>query len=175
MLSFNIDRNLQKLVHDELKDDGIINATQQHINHNTTKYTLPNFHTTDIQGKQIFSLITFCSRVMSSLGSKIVRLVRAKQATKRKTSLDTLIEVVQKELLRVNSQTNSISPPSSSKFQNRPSQSTSTPHRSMISSVLPSSHPGSLTSQSFKITRKRGMMNFNHSKKIFFFFFTTTK
>jgi hypothetical protein len=109
------------------------------------------------------------------LAPKIVRLVRAKQATKRKSSLDTLIEVVQKELLRVNAQTNSISPPSSpyhysptrslssSKFQNRILQSTSSPHRSIISS-----HPGSLTSQSnhsFKIARKRGIINFNNSKK----------
>jgi hypothetical protein len=63
------------------------------------------------------------------------------------------------------SQTRSLS---SSKFQNRISQSTSSPHRSIISSILPSSHPGSLTSQSnhsFKITRKRGMINFNNSKK----------
>ncbi|CAF5157730.1 unnamed protein product, partial [Rotaria socialis] len=44
------------------------------------------------------------------LGSKVVRLVRAKQAPKRKSSLDTLIEVVQKELLRVNEQANAISP-----------------------------------------------------------------
>ena len=46
------------------------------------------------------------------LASKVVRLVRAKQATKPKTSLDTLIEVVQKELLRVNGEPHSISLPS---------------------------------------------------------------
>jgi hypothetical protein len=113
------------------------------------------------------------------LGSKVVRLVRAKQATKRKSSLDTLIEVVQKELLRVNGQINSISPSSSppsqmrslppSKLQNRIFQSASTPHRSIISTILPSSHPSSLTSQSnhsFKITRKRGFINLNNSRKI---------
>jgi hypothetical protein len=113
------------------------------------------------------------------LGSKVVRLVRAKQATKRKSSLDTLIEVVQKELLRVNGQINSISPSSSppsqmrslppSKLQNRIFQSASTPHRSIISTILPSSHPNSLTSQSnhsFKITRKRGFINLNNSRKI---------
>jgi hypothetical protein len=111
---------------------------------------------------------------MFILGSKVVRLVRAKQATKRKTSLDTLIEVVQKELLRVNGQTNSISPSSSPpyysqtrslpslKLQNRISQSTLTPHRSIISSVLPSSS----SNHSFKITRKRGIINFDNTKKI---------
>ena len=121
---------------------------------------------------------------MLVLGSKVIRLVRAKQATKRKSSLDTLIEVVQKELLRVNAQTNSISPPSSpphyshirslpsSKLQNRISHSTYSPHRSAISSILPSSHPGSLTSQSnhsFKLARKRGLINLNNSKKVLAF------
>ncbi len=104
----------------------------------------------------------------SILGSKVIRLVRAKQAPKRKTSLDNLIEVVQKELLRVNNQNNSISPspspPSqirslpSTKLQNRIFQST--PHRSIISTILPSSH------HSFKLTRKRGIINLNNSKKI---------
>jgi hypothetical protein len=102
------------------------------------------------------------------LGSKVIRLVRAKQATKRKSSLDTLIEVVQKELLRVNGQTHSITPSSqirslpSSKLQNRILQSTSSPHRSIISS-----HPTSLTSQTnhtFKIANKRGIINLNNSK-----------
>jgi hypothetical protein len=130
-----LNRDLQQLVRNEMKQDGIINATQQQL----TTTTKQNFNNTDIQG------------------SKVIRLVRAKQATKRKSSLDTLIEVVQKELLRVNGQTKSISPSSSpphyfqthslssSKIHNRISQSTSTPHRSIISSVLPSSHPGSLT------------------------------
>ena len=55
-------------------------------------------------------------------GSKVIRLVRAKQATKRKSSLDTLIEVVQKELLRVNGQSTCPSPCSSP-----PPTSSSTP------------------------------------------------
>jgi len=88
----------------------------------------------------------------------VIRLVRAKQATKRKSSLDTLIEVVQKELLRVNGQTNSNSPPSSPPppapshySQTRSttsSKQTQQQNRSMISTVLPSSHSSSLTSQS---------------------------
>jgi hypothetical protein len=56
-----------------------------------------------------------------------------------------------------------------SKLQNRIFQSASTPHRSIISTILPSSHPNSLTSQSnhsFKITRKRGFINLNNSRKI---------
>lgn len=139
-----------------------------------------NFNPTDIQGKLITSLI--CTFDVLFLGAKVLRLVRAKQATKRKTSLDTLIEVVQKELLRANTQTNSISPlsspphhhslarsfPSSTKLHNRAIQSNSSPHRSMISSILPSSHPGSLTSQSnqsFKLARKRGLINLSHSKR----------
>ena len=92
-----------------------------------------------------------------------------------------MIEVVQKELRRVNGQTNFISssssPPdhsqtrslSSTKLQNRILQSTSTPHRSIISTILPSSHPASLTSQSnhsFKITHKRGIINLTHPKQI---------
>jgi len=48
----NLDRDLQKLVHDEVKHDGIINATQQQLN-NTTKLNLNNFNNTDIQGKLI--------------------------------------------------------------------------------------------------------------------------
>ena len=39
----------------------------------------------------------------------------------------------------------------------------------MISSILPSSHPGSLTSQSnqsFKLARKRGLINLTHSKRV---------
>ena len=114
----------------------------------------------------------------------MIRLVRAKQATKRKSSLDTLIEVVQKELLRVNGQTNSTSPPSSSPpsphySQTRSTTATSTSTlskqsqpqiRSMISTVLPSSsHSTSLTlplNSSFKTTRKRLNSNFNHTKRI---------
>jgi hypothetical protein len=155
-----------------MKQDGIINATQQQL----TTTTKQNFNNTDIQGQFILSLIVFFIDEIFIVGSKVIRLVRAKQATKRKSSLDTLIEVVQKELLRVNSQTNTISSSSSPphysqsrlipsfKLQNR----LSTPHRSIISTVLPSSHPASFTSQtnqSFKITRKRGMMNFNNSRK----------
>lgn len=89
-------------------------------------------------------------------------MVRAKQATKRKSSLETLIEVVQKELLRVNEQSNISSP---TKLQT----SISTPHRPIISSILPSSHPNSLTSQtqSFKIARRRGFESFHFPKKSF--------
>jgi hypothetical protein len=150
----NIDHDLQQLVHDEMKHDGIINATQQQLN-NTIKQ---NFNNTDINGKSTMELTKPFIRLI--LGSKVVRLVRAKQATKRKSSLDTLIEVVQKELLRVNGQTNPIAP--SSKLQNRIFQSTSSPHRSIISS-----HPTSLASQSnhtFKIANKRGIINLNNSK-----------
>jgi hypothetical protein len=46
----NIDHDLQKLVNDEVKYDGIINATQQQSN-NITK---PNFSNTDINSKSIF-------------------------------------------------------------------------------------------------------------------------
>ncbi|CAF1002596.1 unnamed protein product [Rotaria sordida] len=152
-----LNHDLQQLVNDEIKQDGIRNAThQQLLNNNTSKQ---NLNTTDINS------------------SKVIRLVRAKQAPKRKSSLDTLIEVVQKELLRVNEQANTNSPShytqirsvssSSSKIQNP----ILTPHRSIISSVLPSSHPSSLTSQtnhSFKITRKRGIDNFNISKRNLF-------
>lgn len=115
----------------------------------------------------------------------MIRLVRAKQATKRKSSLDTLIEVVQKELLRVNGQSNSTSPSSSPPHHSQTRSTTTSSasssisskqlqpqqqhHRSMISPVLPSSHPGSLTSQSnhsFKTARKRANQNFNHAKRI---------
>ncbi|CAF2715309.1 unnamed protein product [Rotaria sp. Silwood2] len=141
-----LNHDLQQLVNDEIKQDGIRNATQQQqqLLHNTTKQNLNN---TDINS------------------SKVIRLVRAKQATKRKSSLDTLIEVVQKELLRVNEQTNTNSPSSSSSKLQNPIL---TSHRSTISSVLPSSHPSSLTSQtnhSFKITRKHGFDNLNVLKK----------
>lgn len=70
---------------------------QDHLNNSssTNKQNFTNFSNTDLNG------------------SKVIRLVRAKQATKRKSSLDTLIEVVQKELLRVNGQSNSSSPSSS--------------------------------------------------------------
>jgi hypothetical protein len=43
----NIDHDLQQLVHDEMKHDGIINATQQQLN-NTIKQ---NFNNTEINGK----------------------------------------------------------------------------------------------------------------------------
>jgi hypothetical protein len=105
-------------------------------------------------------------------GSKVIRLVRAKQATKRKSSLDTLIEVVQKELLRVNGQSNSTSPSSSPPHYSQTRSTTSQQqqqHRSMISSVLPSSHPGSLTSQSnhsFKTARKRSNHHLNNPKRL---------
>jgi hypothetical protein len=46
----NLDRDLQKLVNDEVRQDGIINATQQQLN-NTIKL---NFNNTDIHGKSIF-------------------------------------------------------------------------------------------------------------------------
>ncbi|CAF3760547.1 unnamed protein product [Adineta steineri] len=143
-------------------DDTIANTIQQQ----STKQNFTNFANTDLNG------------------SKVIRLVRAKQATKRKSSLDTLIEVVQKELLRVNGQSNSTSPPSSPPHysQTRPTTSTSISskqpsqqqqqqqhhHRSMISSVLPSSHPGSLTSQSnhsFKTARKRVNHHLNNTKR----------
>ncbi|CAF3289336.1 unnamed protein product [Rotaria sp. Silwood2] len=152
-----------KLNDDEIQQDAIVNATQQSstINVGTTKQNFSNFTNTDLNG------------------SKVIRLVRAKQATKRKSSLDTLIEVVQKELLRVNGQSNSTSPSSSPPHysQTRPSTSSkqlqqqqqAQPHRSIISSVLPSSHPSSLTSQSnhsFKIARKRTNHHLNNTKRI---------
>ncbi|CAF1088653.1 unnamed protein product [Adineta ricciae] len=158
----NLNHDLQQLLNDEKRYNGIINATQQQQTQTNT-VTKPNFNNTDIST------------------SKVVRLVRAKQVTKPKTSLDTLIEVVQKELLRVNGQSHSIPLPSSSssplqirsfsspKLQNRISQSNINPHRSYISSILPSSHPASLTSQSnhsFKITRKRGLPNYNAVKRL---------
>ncbi|CAF0815235.1 unnamed protein product [Adineta ricciae] len=156
----NLSHDLQQLLNDEKKHNGIINATQQQQTQTNT-VAKPNFNNTDITT------------------SKVVRLVRAKQATKPKTSLDTLIEVVQKELLRVNGQSQSISLPPSSplqirsftspKLQNRISQANINPHRSYMSSILPSSHPGSLTSQSnhsFKITRKRGLPNYNAVKHL---------
>lgn len=108
-------------------------------------------------------------------GTNVVRLVRAKQPVKRKSSLDTLIEVVQKELLRVNEQANSKSPSPSpprlahvrsvpnSKQLNRTGS-----HRSVMHSILPSSHPASLTSQSIhslKITRKDLSHNTGHFKR----------
>ena len=116
---------------------------------------------------------------MDCLGSKVIRLVRAKQATKRKSSLDTLIEVVQKELLRVNGQTNSNSPPSSSppsppNCQTRSTTTTTTSSKqsqaqtrsSLISTVLPSSSLTSQSNSSLKNTRKRLNSNFNHTKHI---------
>ena len=118
----------------------------------TTKQNFTNFANTDLNG------------------SKVIRLVRAKQATKRKSSLDTLIEVVQKELLRVNGQSNSTSPSSSPPHYSQTRSITSQQqHRSMISSVLPSSHPGSLTSQSnqsFKTARKRSNHHLNNPKRL---------
>ena len=106
----------------------------------------------------------------------MIRLVRAKQATKRKSSLDTLIEVVQKELLRVNGQTNSTSPPASPPPQHysqtrATTSSKQTPQqtRSMIPNVLPSTHPSSLTSQShqsFKTSRKRINHHLNNTKRM---------
>ena len=152
-----------------------MNASQQQFSQ-ATKQNFNSFNTTDVQGKLIIS--SFSSTCSLFLGAKVLRLVRAKQATKRKTSLDTLIEVVQKELLRVNSQNNSMSslssPPQarllpSTKLQTRTIQFNSSPHRPIISSVLPSSHPGSLTSQSnqsFKLARKRGSINLSHSRKV---------
>jgi hypothetical protein len=121
-------------------------------NNGTTKQNFTNFSNTDLNG------------------SKVIRLVRAKQATKRKSSLDTLIEVVQKELLRVNGQSNSTSPSSSPPHYSQTRSITSQQqHRSMISSVLPSSHPGSLTSQSnqsFKTARKRSNHHLNNPKRL---------
>ncbi|CAF4790790.1 unnamed protein product, partial [Rotaria sp. Silwood1] len=146
---------------DEIQQDNINNTTQQ--SSLITKQNFTNFTNTDLNG------------------SKVIRLVRAKQATKRKSSLDTLIEVVQKELLRVNGQTNSTSPPSSpppsTSHYSQTRSSTSSKqsqqqHRTIISSVLPSSHPSSLTSQSnhsFKIARKRTnhhLNNNNNTKRI---------
>ncbi|CAF4482693.1 unnamed protein product [Rotaria socialis] len=140
-----LNSDLQKLVHDEVNQDGIKNATHHHQQRQSNNTPKPNFNNTDLNG------------------SKVVRLVRAKQAPKRKSSLDTLIEVVQKELLRVNEQANAISP---TKLQTP----ISTLHRPIISSILPSSHSSSLTSQTaqpFKITRKRGIENFSFPKKSF--------
>ncbi len=105
----------------------------------------------------------------------MIRLVRAKQATKRKSSLDTLIEVVQKELLRVNGQTNSNSPPASPPPQHYSQTRATTSSkqipqqtRSMIPTVLPSTHPSSLTlqsHQSFKTSRKRINHHLNNNNK----------
>jgi hypothetical protein len=136
---------------EEIQHDGLGHTiSQQSIG--TPKQNFTNFANTDLNS------------------SKVIRLVRAKQATKRKSSLDTLIEVVQKELLRVNGQTNSNSPPSSpppSHYSQTRATTSSKQFqqqtRSIISTVLPSSHPSSLTSQSnqsFKTTRKR--INHHH-------------
>ena len=108
-------------------------------------------------------------------GTNVVRLVRAKQPVKRKSSLDTLIEVVQKELLRVNEQANSKSPSPSPprlthvrSLPNSRQLNRTGSHRSVMQSVLPSSHPASLTSQSvhsLKITRKDLSHNTGHFKR----------
>ena len=173
---FCLGHELKQLLHDESKHDGITNATQQLLS-SATKPNVPNFNPTEINGTHTVSS-ALSPLVLASPGSKVIRLVRAKQGTKRKSSLDTLIEVVQKELRRVDEQATSMSPLSSPPYATH-SRSVSTPKhqqnrlfqstlpRSIITSVLPSSHPGSLTSQSnqsFKIARKRGTMNFNHSK-----------
>ncbi|CAF0833067.1 unnamed protein product [Adineta ricciae] len=137
-------------------DDSIGNNTQQQ----STKQNFTNFANTDLNG------------------SKVIRLVRAKQATKRKSSLDTLIEVVQKELLRVNGQSNSTSPSSSPPHYSQTRSTTilssskavqsQQQQRSTVSTVLPSSHPSSLTSQSnrsFKAARKRVNQHFTNPKR----------
>ena len=96
----------------------------------------------------------------------MIRLVRAKQATKRKSSLDTLIEVVQKELLRVNGQSTSTSPTSSPPHYSQTRSSTSfnaskpAQHRSTMSSVLPSQG-----NHSFKPTRKRANQHSTQAKR----------
>jgi hypothetical protein len=51
-----LDRDLQQLVNDEIRNDGIINATQQQQLNNTPKL---NFINTDIHGKFIFCA-NFC-------------------------------------------------------------------------------------------------------------------
>lgn len=101
-----------------------------------------------------------CTPVCVALisGSKVVR---AKPGAKRNASLDTLIEVVQKELRRAQEQSHAAVP--SLHLQNR------LPQSPFPSTVLPSSHPASLTSQSnhsFKITRKRGMLNLRAVKRL---------
>ncbi|CAF1669586.1 unnamed protein product, partial [Adineta ricciae] len=95
-----------------------------------------------------------------------------------KSSLDTLIEVVQKELLRVNGQSNSTSPSSSPPHYSQTRSTTilssskavqsQQQQRSTVSTVLPSSHPSSLTSQSnrsFKAARKRVNQHFTNPKR----------
>jgi hypothetical protein len=151
---------------EEIQQDGLGHTiSQQSIS--TPKQNFTNFANTDLNSKYCKSNSQFS---FIFLGSKVIRLVRAKQATKRKSSLDTLIEVVQKELLRVNGQTNSNSPPSSpppSHYSQTRATTSSKQFqqqtRSIISTVLPSSHSSSLTSQSnqsFKTTRKR--INHHH-------------
>lgn len=61
-----------------------------------------------------------------------------------------MIEVVQRELLRVNNQNSSHSPPES--------RSISSTKRSII-------FPANQSNHSFKLTRKRGMTNFNSTKR----------
>ena len=99
------------------------------------------------------SLSSFFNKIFI-LGSKIVRSIRTKETANRKTSLDTLIEVVQKELLRVNEQTDSIST-SSNNSQLCP---------------ISSSHSASLTSSqthhnTWKLTHKPGVTSLNNSGK----------
>jgi hypothetical protein len=62
-----LNRDLQKLVHDEVKHDGIINATQQQLN-NTTKLNFNNFNNTDIQGK--FNLFLLSNKTLVHLRFK---------------------------------------------------------------------------------------------------------
>lgn len=137
---------------EDIQQDGLSNPNQSP---STSKQNFTNFSNPDLNGKAI-ALKPTIDFPMEYLGSKVIRLVRAKQATKRKSSLDTLIEVVQKELLRVNGQSNSSSPSSSPPRSAYASQQAA--NRSIISTMLPSSNSNSLTSQtnqSLKITRKR--------------------
>jgi len=109
----HLDSQSTKSMHDDdIQQD---NLNNNNINNNTQSTTKPNFTT------------NFSNTDLN--GSKVIRLVRAKQATKRKSSLDTLIEVVQKELLRVNGQSNSSSPSAS------PPQTRSTTHDSDTSTA----------------------------------------
>ncbi|CAF0741088.1 unnamed protein product [Didymodactylos carnosus] len=167
-----LNEDFKQLVDDEIRQqqDDVPSATAQHQHTiiGNSKQNFANFGSTDLSG------------------SKVIRLVRAKQAGKRKSSLDTLIEVVQKELQKVNGQSSSSSNNAVSSSNQRTSitskhnhhssysksdhstshhnlsspsfkrPSSSSPSANLLSSVLPASHPSSITAQSnrFKTARK---------------------
>ena len=77
-----------------------------------------------------------------------------------------MIEVVQKELLRVNEENPTLTSLTSFSPKSSQRSTQSLTSRSIIPTILPSSHPGSLTSQSnhsLKITRKHPLNTFKRS------------